>query len=143
MRTHHREGGIGFGVGAAGGDPAGGVVPALPGLLPGAGATPTDVPALTVTLACPLTLPCVALICAVPGLAPVTFPLASTLATALAPLLHTTALVRSAVVLSAYVPVAVYRCVSPTFSVLVAGVTAMETSGAPVIVASPVPALVA
>src|SRR4051812_18505758 len=83
---------IGAGFGAGAGDPLGGVVPAFPGLLAGAGAgaIPTGVPALTVTLVCPETLPCVAVICAVPGDCPVTFPLASTLATDPASLLHTT-----------------------------------------------------
>src|SRR5262245_27752149 len=66
---------------AAGVAPGSLVVP--PGRFAGgvAGGIPTAVGAVTVTLVCPLTLPSVAVICAVPGLAPVPFPLASTLAT--------------------------------------------------------------
>src|SRR5262249_34244277 len=116
----------------AGGVPLGGVVPALPGLLTGAGASaiPIGVGALTVTVACPLTPPCSAVMCALPALFPATFPLASTVAVLAASLVRFTALVRSAVVLSAYVPVAVYGCTCPTFNVPLAGATARLTSDA-------------
>jgi hypothetical protein len=139
MAPIHRLGGAGAGVGA--GDPLGAL--AAPGLPAGAGAgaIPIGVGGATVTPACPLIVPSVATTCAVPGLCPVTSPLASTLATLAALLLHVTWLVTSAVLLSAYVPVALYRCACPTFSVAVLGVTAMLTSAAPVIVTSPVPAL--
>jgi hypothetical protein len=68
--------------------------------------------------------------CAVPGLAPVAFPLASTCATLAASLVHVTVLVMSAVLVSAYVPVAVYCCTCPTFSIAFAGVTVIDTRDA-------------
>jgi hypothetical protein len=96
-------GGAGFGAGLGAPPPL--VAPA--GRLAGcdAGGMPTGVGALTVTVVCPLTLPSVAVMCAVPGLRPSPFPLVSTLTTLAASLVHVTVFVMSAVVLSAQVPV--------------------------------------
>src|SRR5258708_34824533 len=52
----------------------------------GAGTIPSGIGGVTVTFACPLTLPCVAVICAVPGVCAVALPVASTVTTAIASL---------------------------------------------------------
>ena len=67
----------------------------------GAGCTPVSTGVPTVTLACPLTPPCVATTCALPAPFAVPFPVASTPTTPGASLVHATAPVRSAVLLSA------------------------------------------
>ena len=114
-RDHHRYRPVGAAIGAlppVAGDPfgtgagAGVAVPltlAPPGRLSGAGAgcTPVSTGGVTVTVACPLTAPCVAVMCAVPGDLPVPLPVASTLTTRRCIALHVTWLVRSAVLLSA------------------------------------------
>ncbi len=70
----------------------------------------------------------------VPGPVPVLVPVASTPTTLGASLLHDTCAVISAVLLSAYVPVAVNCCICPTLRVTGFGATAIETSGAAVTV---------
>jgi hypothetical protein len=86
-----------LGAGAGSGDPVGAAAP--PGRLAGAGAgaIPIGVGVLTVTVVCPLMLPMVALICALPGATPRNVPDVSTAAMLVAPLVHITWLVRSAV----------------------------------------------
>ena len=109
--------------------PAGGVVPALPGLLAGAGtgAIPTDVPPVTVICVVPLTVACdpavplvvtrLAVIVTVPGPTNVTSPVWTPIvATFVLLVLHVTCVVTSCVVPSAYIAVAVSRRVCPTLT---------------------------
>jgi hypothetical protein len=102
--------------GRDGGGRTPGVVGALapPGRLAGAGCTPVRIGGATVTVACPLIAPCVAVMCAFPALLPVTSPLASTLATVAASLVQATFAVTSLLVPSVNVPIAVNWVVSPT-----------------------------
>ena len=117
--------GAGFGAGGAG--PVGGV-PVLPGRPDGAGATPTDVSAVTVTVTFPGTPLTVAVIVAVPGALPVTLPLASTLATFVLLELHVAVVVISCVVLSEKVAVAANDASPPTLTVVLPAMVTLATT---------------
>jgi hypothetical protein len=98
----------------------------------------TSVAGVTVSVAVPETLPDVAVIVVEPAATDVTLPLepAALLmaATAAVDDFHITVVVRSCVVLSEYVPVAVNCCVVPGAMLGLVGLTAMDTSVAEVTV---------
>src|SRR5262245_48443633 len=86
----------------------------------------------TVSPVLPLTAPSVAEMVAVPVAAAVASPVALIVAAAVFEDAHVTWLVRSSVLESEYVPVAVYCCVAPAVSVALAGMTAIDVSVGPV-----------
>src|SRR6516165_3081388 len=85
-------------------------------------------PDVTVSPVLPLTAPNVAEMVVVPAAAAVANPVELIVAAAVFEDAHVTWLVRSRVLVSEYVPVAVYCCVPPTVTVGLAGVTAIEVS---------------
>lgn len=114
------------------------VVPSAMLGLVGVIAMETSVAGVTVSVAVPETLPDVAVIVVEPAATDVTFPLepAALLmaATAAVDDFHITVVVRSCVVLSEYVPVAVNCCVVPGAMLGFVGFTAIDTSVAEVAV---------
>ena len=105
----------------------------------GVTAIETSVGPVTVRVAVPLTEPEVAVMVVEPMETPIAKPALEILATPGLELVQVTELVRSAVVESLYVPVAVNCCVTPTATEGVAGVTAIEISEAGVTVKVAVP----
>src|ERR1700694_2761626 len=95
--------------------------------------------AVTVSVAVPCTVPEAAVIVVGPGVRVVAPPVALIVATLVAEELHVAVAVKSAVVPSPYVPVAVNCCGVPFTTEGFAGVTAIETSDGPVTVSSVVP----
>ena len=105
----------------------------------GVTAIETNVGAVTVSRVVPLTLPTAALIVVGPGVRVVAPPAPLIVATLVAEELHIAVAVKSAVVLSPYVPVAVNCCGVPFVTEGFAGVTAIEISVGPLTVSSVVP----
>jgi hypothetical protein len=135
---------VGIGFGSPGG--VGCVAPALPvgredGA--GAGATPTAVPAVTVTVALPATPFTVAVIVAVPGALPVTFPLASTVATLSSLDFHVALVVMSCAVLFEKVAIAVNCAPSPTLTLLLLATVTVVTVAGPTAMLLAAPAMLA
>ena len=95
--------------------------------------------AVTVSVAVPCTVPEAAVIVVGPGVRVVAPPVALIVATLVAEELHVAVAVKSAVVKSPYVPVAVNCCGVPFTTEGFAGATAIETSAGPVTVSRVVP----
>ena len=118
------------------------VPPTMTEGLAGVTAIDTNTAAVTFNVVDPTMLPLVALIVEVPTFSVVARPPALIVATVVVPEAHTTLPVRFCVVLSLNVPVAVNCCVFPAATDGLAGVTAIDTSTAAVMVSEVVPLIV-